>query len=58
MGEDDDLIDDIFDAEDDFTETGEITTSASLEADARRRLESKLEGLRLKKFIQDYDFDM
>jgi hypothetical protein len=58
MGEDNDLSDDIFDAEDYFTEAKAIITSAAFEADARRRLEDHLERLRLKKLIQDYDFDM
>ena len=58
MGKDNDLSDDIFDAEDYFTEAKAIITSAAFEADARRRLEGQLEGLRLQKFIQDYHFDM
>tara|TARA_B110000285_G_scaffold112084_1_gene127231 strand:- start:446 stop:622 length:177 start_codon:yes stop_codon:yes gene_type:complete len=58
MGENDDLDDDIFDVEDYSTEAEAIVTSASLEADARRKLEDHLERLRLKKLIQNYDFDM
>jgi hypothetical protein len=59
MGEDDDDLDgDIFDEEDNSVETEVVVISASFEADARRRLEDQLEKLRLKKLIQDYDFDM
>ena len=58
MGENDDLDDDIFDVEDYSTEAEAIVTSASPEADARRKLEDHLERLRLKKLIQNYDFDM
>ena len=59
MGEDDDDLDgDIFYEEDNSVETEVVVISASFEADARRRLEDQLEKLRLKKLIQDYDFDM
>lgn len=53
MGEDD-----IFDIEDYSIEAEAIVTSASLKADVRRKIEDHLERLRLKKLIQDYDFDM
>lgn len=42
----------------DDPEVEELTAGApSTEADARRRLEEKLEEIRLRKLMDDYDFD-
>lgn len=43
-------IDDIFDAESPMTPAGNI--------DARRRLEDRIEELRLQRELRDYDFDI
>ena len=56
-GDDDILIDDDFDedvteSDDDSEESAQLTGM-----DARRRVENRLEELRMKKLLDDYDFD-
>ena len=53
MSDEEDLIDDIEGEEDDVEEATPFVSSI----DSRRRVEAKLEELRLKKLTDDYDFD-
>ena len=60
----DDLDDDVFDADEDLDETvGRVEVDltekqrSSIQSDARRRLELKLEEKRVQKQMQVYDFD-
>lgn len=56
MSDDEDLIDDI-DEEDEVDDSeGSALRVAAGSVDARRKLEAKLEELRLRKMTQDYDF--
>ncbi len=56
MSDDEDLIDDI-DAEEDVDESeGSTLRIEASSVDARRKLEAKLEEIRLRKMTQDYDF--
>ena len=59
----DDLDDDVFDADEDLDETAvrveaDLTEKqrSSIQSDARRRLELKLEEKRIQKQMQAYDF--
>lgn len=56
MSDDDDLVDDIDedDTDDDTLEPQLRVQAGSI--DARRKLEAKLEEIRLRKMTQDYDF--
>ena len=60
----DELDDDVFDADEDLDETvGRVEVDltekqrSSIQSDARRRLELKLEEKRVQKQMQVYDFD-
>ena len=53
MSDEEDLIDDVEGEEDDVEEATPFVSSI----DSRRRVEAKLEELRLKKLTDDYDFD-
>ena len=57
-GEDDDLLDDDFD--DDTSDFDDEVESAApaVSIDARRRIEDRLEELRLKRLMDDYSFDL
>ena len=60
--QDDDDIDDIDDALDDGSDGHDsehviVRATPSLDSEARRKLEDALEERRLRKQIQDYDFD-
>ncbi len=50
---DDDLIDEEVEDED-----GEVAVRVVSDPDSRRRVEQKLEELRLRRLTQDYDFDL
>ena len=59
----DELDDDVFDADEDVNETvGRVEVDltekqrSAIQSDARRRLELKLEGKRIQKQMQEYDF--
>lgn len=59
----DELDDDVFDADEDLDETvGRVEVDltekqrSSIQSDARRRLELKLEEKRIQKQMQEYDF--
>lgn len=55
--EDDNLEDHEEMEEEETTEEEQVKTSPLADLEARRRLEAKLEERRLRKLIQDYDFD-
>ncbi|KJS09697.1 MAG: hypothetical protein VR73_01390 [Gammaproteobacteria bacterium BRH_c0] len=56
--EDDDELDNLDEAEEEETAVEEqVKPSPLADLEARRRLEAKLEERRLRKLIQDYDFD-
>lgn len=52
------LEDDDFDLDDDTEESGVKKIAHSADSDIRRRLEDQLEERRLRKSIQDFDFDL
>ena len=54
MSDDDDLLDEVDVEEEDIEES---SPGVELSTDARRRVEAKLEELRLRRMTQDYDFD-
>ncbi|HLS98823.1 MAG: hypothetical protein WDA10_01010 [Porticoccaceae bacterium] len=56
--EEDDNLEDLEEMkEEETTEEEQVKTSPLADLEARRRLEAKLEERRLRKLIQDYDFD-
>lgn len=57
-GDDDFLEDDAFDvdAEDDDSES-QVQLTPKERADARRKVEDRLEELRMKRIMEDYNFD-
>lgn len=56
--EDDDELDNLEEIEEEETAVEEqVKPSPLADLEARRRLEAKLEERRLRKLIQDYDFD-
>lgn len=56
--EEDDNLEDLEEMEEEATtEEEQVKTSPLADLEARRRLEAKLEERRLRKLIQDYDFD-
>jgi len=56
--EDDDELDGLEETEEEETAVEEqVKPSPLADLEARRRLEAKLEERRLRKLIQDYDFD-
>lgn len=56
--EEDDNLDDLEEMEEaETTEEEQVKPSPLADLEARRRLEAKLEERRLRKLIQDYDFD-
>ena len=54
MSDEDDNLEDI---ETETTEDEAVKPSPLADLEARRRLEARLEDRRLRKLIQDYDFD-
>ncbi len=58
MSGEDALEDDDFDLDDDIEEQDVKKTVHAADSDIRRRLEDQLEERRLRKSIQDYDFDL
>lgn len=52
-----DVLDDTNDLNDDSFDEGSVR-SGKMDVDARRRLEQKLEDLRLQKELRAYDFDI
>lgn len=54
MSDEDDLLDEVDTDEEEIEEAPVLAVS---DIDARRRVESKLEELRLRRMTQDYDFD-
>lgn len=58
MSDEDDLDDISMDEEENTTEEGELKPSPAADLEARRKLEAKLEERRLRRLIQDYDFDI
>lgn len=54
MSDEEDLLDDVDTDDEDIEETAVTAVS---DIDARRRVEAKLEELRLRRMTQDYDFD-
>lgn len=58
MSGEDALEDDDFDLDDDIEEQGVKKVVHAADPDIRRRLEDQLEERRLRKSIQDYDFDL
>ena len=58
-GEDDDLLDDEFDEDDSSDSESDMEESPRFSGiDARRKVEDRLEELRMKKLLADYDFDL
>jgi len=55
---DEDELDDISMDDNNTAEEAELKPSPAADLEARRRLEAKLEERRLRKLLQDYDFDM
>lgn len=57
--EDDDSLDDLEEMEEEVetAEEEQVKSTPLEDLEARRRLETKLEERRLRKLIQDYDFD-
>lgn len=53
---DDDVVDDLMDDVDEDEE--EVTVRVVADPDSRRRVEQKLEDLKLRRMTQDYDFDL
>ena len=54
---DDDVVDDLVD--DDVQEDeDEVAVRTASDPDSRRRVEQKLEELRLRRMTQDFDFDL
>ncbi len=54
---DDEVIDDLIDDEEESGEEVAVLTRCVSSPDSRRRVEQKLEELRLRRLTQDYDFD-
>lgn len=52
---DEDVVDDLMD---DADEEEEVTVRVISDPDSRRRVEQKLEDLKLRRMTQDYDFDL
>jgi hypothetical protein len=57
MSDEDDNLDDLEEMEEETTEDEAVKPSPLADLEARRRLEARLEERRLRKLIQDYDFD-
>ncbi len=57
MSDDEDTLDDLDEVEEETVEDEDVKPSPLADLEARRRLEAKLEERRLRKLIQDYDFD-
>lgn len=53
---DDDVVDDLMD--DVEEDEDEVTVRVVADPDSRRRVEQKLEDLKLRRMTQDYDFDL
>lgn len=58
MSGEDELETNDFNPEEEVTEQGSVDVNKSADSDMRRRLEDELEERRLRKSIQDYDFDL
>jgi hypothetical protein len=54
---DDDVVDDLIDEEVEADEE-DVPVRVISDPDSRRRVEQKLEELRLRRMTQDYDFDL
>jgi len=57
MSNEDDNLDDLEEVEEETVEDENVKPSPLADLEARRRLEARLEERRLRKLIQDYDFD-
>lgn len=58
MSGEDELETNDFNPEEEVAEQGSVDVNKSADSDMRRRLEDELEERRLRKSIQDYDFDL